>query len=367
MHGLLHLHAGGRQLHRRVGTVRRHLLAAEALVQANRYHRQVLRCDEAGEIKALADANTKAIYIETLANPSYNVPDFDAIAAIAKETQVPLVVDNTFGMGGYTCRPLAFGADIVVESATKWIGGHGTSIGGIITDGSSFDWRVKKADGKLKFPLIADKQASYHDAVFVDHPVFGVDATNTIFILLARVKTARHGRAAPVQTVPADPGRRDARAARQGALRERERARGLSSTSLKVEDRLAPVAGLAPVARAREEVLPQLRLGAHLRDHRADAAAGEERRGRSSTASTRRRTSPTSATRAPSSWTASRPRTSLSVRRAIAAGVQPFDGRISVGEDARESTSGVLALRETERPALPAFRPGNALVCSRFL
>lgn len=142
-------------------------------------------------IAAMADENTKAIYMETISNPSYNVPDFDAIAAIAKELKVPLVVDNTFGMCGYTCRPIAFGANIVVESATKWIGGHGTSIGGVITDGSNFDWRVKKADGSLKFPLIAGPQASYHDAVFVDHPVFGVDATNTIFILLARVKTLR--------------------------------------------------------------------------------------------------------------------------------------------------------------------------------
>lgn len=144
------------------------------------------------QIKELADENTKCVYVETLANPSYNVPDFDVIAKIAHdELKVPLVCDNTFGMGGYTCRPLKFGADIIVESATKWIGGHGTSIGGVITDGSSFDWRVKKADGSLKFPLIADKQPSYHDAVFVDHPVFGVDATNTIFILLARVKTLR--------------------------------------------------------------------------------------------------------------------------------------------------------------------------------
>ena len=100
---------------------------------------------------------------------------------------MPLIVDNTFGMGGYTCKPLAFGADIVVESATKWIGGHGTSIGGVIVDGSKFDWRAKKADGSLKFPAIA----SYHDGVFVEHPIFGCDATNTVFILLARVKTLR--------------------------------------------------------------------------------------------------------------------------------------------------------------------------------
>ena len=94
-------------------------------------------------------------------------------------------------MGGYTCRPLKFGADIVVESATKWIGGHGTSIGGIIVDGSSFDWLTKKDDGSLKFPCIAGAQPSYHDAVFAEHPVFGVKATNLVFILLARVKTLR--------------------------------------------------------------------------------------------------------------------------------------------------------------------------------
>ena len=151
----------------------------------------LLRRDEAREIAALADENTKAIYVETISNPSATVPDFEAIKAIAAAAKVPLICDNTFGMGGYTCKPIAFGADIVVESATKWIGGHGTSIGGVITDGSSFDWRVKGADGKLKFPLIADKQASYHDAVFVNHPVFGVEATNTVFILLARVKTLR--------------------------------------------------------------------------------------------------------------------------------------------------------------------------------
>jgi len=143
------------------------------------------------QIKSLIDDNTKAIYIETLANPSGTIPDFDAIKAIANEAKLPIVCDNTFGMGGYTCRPLAFGADIVVESATKWIGGHGTSVGGIIVDGSSFDWLTKNADGSLKFPLIAGPQASYHGAVFAEHPIFGVKATNTVFILLARVKTLR--------------------------------------------------------------------------------------------------------------------------------------------------------------------------------
>lgn len=119
------------------------------------------------------------------------VPDFDAIKAIAAEAKIPIVCDNTFGMGGYTCRPLAWGADIVVESATKWIGGHGTSVGGIIVDGSSFNWLVKKDDGSLKFPLIAGPQESYHGGNFAEHPIFGVAATNTVFILLARVKTLR--------------------------------------------------------------------------------------------------------------------------------------------------------------------------------
>ena len=143
------------------------------------------------QVKSLIDADTKAIYIETLANPSGKIPDFEAIKAIAVDAKIPIVCDNTFGMGGYTCRPLAFGADIVVESATKWIGGHGTSIGGIIVDGSSFNWLTKNDDGSLKFPLIAGPQESYHGGVFAEHPVFGVNATNTVFILLARVRTLR--------------------------------------------------------------------------------------------------------------------------------------------------------------------------------
>jgi len=143
------------------------------------------------EVKSLIDDKTKAIYVETLGNPSGTIPDFDAIKAIATEAKIPLVCDNTFGMGGYTCRPLKWGADIVVESATKWICGHGTSIGGIIVDGSSFNWLVKNEDGSLKFPLIAGPQESYHGGIFAEHPIFGVEATNTVFILLARVKTLR--------------------------------------------------------------------------------------------------------------------------------------------------------------------------------
>ena len=81
------------------------------------------------------DVNTKAIYCETISNPSYQIPDFDGLSALAKKHDLPLIVDNTFGAGGYLFRPLEHGANVVVESATKWIGGHGTSIGGIIVDG----------------------------------------------------------------------------------------------------------------------------------------------------------------------------------------------------------------------------------------
>ena len=85
------------------------------------------------------DANTKAIYCETISNPSYQVPDFDGLAALAKKHDLPLIVDNTFGAGGYLFRPLEHGANVVVESATKWIGGHGTSIGGVIVDGGNYN------------------------------------------------------------------------------------------------------------------------------------------------------------------------------------------------------------------------------------
>jgi O-acetylhomoserine (thiol)-lyase len=143
------------------------------------------------EAASLIDENTKCIYLETISNPSSTVPDFEKYVEIAKMNAIPIVCDNTFGQGGWTCKPLAWGADIVVESATKWIGGHGTSIGGIIVDGSSFDWRVKKADGSLKYPLVAGPQESYHGGDFANHPIFGVDACNLVFILLARVKTLR--------------------------------------------------------------------------------------------------------------------------------------------------------------------------------
>ena len=141
--------------------------------------------DEPESFEKLIDENTKAIYLETIGNPSLNIPDFEAVADVAKKHDIPLIVDNTFGAGGYLFQPLKHGANIVVESATKWIGGHGTSIGGIIIDGGNFDW----SNGK--FPQLSEPCESYHGLVFTD--VFGVDSQfgNIAFIIKARVEGMR--------------------------------------------------------------------------------------------------------------------------------------------------------------------------------
>lgn len=128
---------------------------------------------------------TKAIYLETIGNPAFSVPDFEKIAAIAKKYDLPLVVDNTFGAGGYLFKPLEHGANIVVESATKWIGGHGTSIGGVIIDGGNYNW------GNGKFPQFSEPSEGYHGLVFSD--VFGIGGPfgNIQFIIRARVEGLR--------------------------------------------------------------------------------------------------------------------------------------------------------------------------------
>ncbi len=114
------------------------------------------------EVKAAVQPNTKAIYIETLGNPNSDIPDIEAIAKIAHSHQIPLVIDNTFGTP-YLIRPIEYGADIVLHSATKFIGGHGTTLGGIVVDSGKFDW---KASGK--FAPIAEANPSYHGISFVD-------------------------------------------------------------------------------------------------------------------------------------------------------------------------------------------------------
>ncbi len=141
--------------------------------------------DDPASFDKLVDANTKAIYLETIGNPRFNIPDFEAIAAIAKKHDIPLIVDNTFGACGFLFRPLEHGANIVVESATKWIGGHGTSIGGVIVDGGNFNW------GNGKFPQFTEPSEGYHGLKFWD--VFGTPGPfgNIAFIIRARVEGLR--------------------------------------------------------------------------------------------------------------------------------------------------------------------------------
>lgn len=135
--------------------------------------------DDPEAFRSRIDDGTRAIYVETLGNPRFNIPDFRGLAAVAREHGIPLVVDNTFGCGGYLCRPLDHGADIVVASATKWIGGHGTSIGGVIVDGGRFDW----SNGR--FPVFTEPSPGYHGLRF--HEAFDELA----FIVRARVEGLR--------------------------------------------------------------------------------------------------------------------------------------------------------------------------------
>ncbi|MEL7122633.1 MAG: O-acetylhomoserine aminocarboxypropyltransferase/cysteine synthase [Bacteroidota bacterium] len=137
------------------------------------------------DYERLIDENTKAIYCETISNPRYNVPDFEGIGAVAKAHDLPLIVDNTFGGCGFLCRPLEHGANVVVESATKWIGGHGTSIGGVIIDGGNYNW------GNGKYPQFTEPSEGYHGLKFWD--VFGTDGPfgNIAFIIRARVEGLR--------------------------------------------------------------------------------------------------------------------------------------------------------------------------------
>jgi len=143
--------------------------------------------DKPESFEKLIDAKTKALYLETIGNPGFNIPDFEAIAAIARKHNIPLIVDNTFGAAGYFFRPLEHGANVVVESATKWIGGHGTSIGGIIVDGGNFNW----ANGK--FPQFTEPSEGYHGLKFWE--VFGennpLGLPNVAFIIRARVEGLR--------------------------------------------------------------------------------------------------------------------------------------------------------------------------------
>ncbi|MFO7922894.1 MAG: O-acetylhomoserine aminocarboxypropyltransferase/cysteine synthase [Bacteroidales bacterium] len=144
-----------------------------------------VRGDRAEDFESAIDADTRAVYIETIGNPEFNIPDFEAIAKVARRHDIPLIVDNTFGAAGYLFRPLDHGANIVVESATKWIGGHGTSVGGVIVDGGNYNW------GNGKFPQFTEPSEGYHGMRFWE--VFGSDGPfgNIAFGIRARVEGLR--------------------------------------------------------------------------------------------------------------------------------------------------------------------------------
>jgi O-acetylhomoserine (thiol)-lyase len=140
---------------------------------------------EPESFEELIDENTKVIYLETIGNPGFAVPDFDAISAIAKKYDIPFVVDNTFAGGGYLFRPIEHGADIVVESATKWIGGHGSSIGGVIIDAGTYNW------GNGKFSEFIEPSEGYHGLVYWDQFNFDSPSGNVAFITKARIEGLR--------------------------------------------------------------------------------------------------------------------------------------------------------------------------------
>ena len=142
--------------------------------------------DSPATIASLIDERTRAVYVETIGNPAFSVPDLPGLAKVAHDKGVPLIVDNTFGAGGYLCQPIKHGADIVVESATKWIGGHGTTMGGVIVDGGSFPWN------NGKFPMFTEPSPAYHGLQYWS--VFGPEGpfkVNMALIIKLRVEGLR--------------------------------------------------------------------------------------------------------------------------------------------------------------------------------
>jgi O-acetylhomoserine (thiol)-lyase len=142
--------------------------------------------DDPDSIASKIDERTKAVYLESIGNPRFNIPDFERIADIAHDRGIPLVVDNTFGAAGFLCRPVDHGADIVTASATKWIGGHGTTIGGVIVDAGTFPW------DSGRFPEFTEPNPNYHGLNFWE--AFGPDGvldTNVAFAMRARVEGLR--------------------------------------------------------------------------------------------------------------------------------------------------------------------------------
>ena len=141
--------------------------------------------DAVEKLAALIDENTKAIYLETIGNPEFNIPDFEPIVELARKHGIAVITDNTFGAGGYLFRPFDWGVNVVTHSATKWIGGHGTSLGGLVVDGGNFDW------GNGKYPAFSEPAEAYHGLkiweVFGSGGPFG----NIAFAIRTRIEGLR--------------------------------------------------------------------------------------------------------------------------------------------------------------------------------
>jgi O-acetylhomoserine (thiol)-lyase len=117
---------------------------------------KLAKSDKPANFESLIDENTRGLYVETISNPGFSVPDFESFAKLGQKYGIPLIVDNTFAAGGYLCKPINYGANIVVESATKWIGGHGSTIAGVVVDGGNFPWN------NGKFPQLTEPSPEYH-------------------------------------------------------------------------------------------------------------------------------------------------------------------------------------------------------------
>jgi len=141
--------------------------------------------DDPESFRKAIDGRTKALFVESIGNPRFNIPDFQTLAKVAHDAGIPLVVDTTFGAAGFLARPVDHGADIVVASATKWIGGHGTSIGGVIVDSGRFNW------GNGRFPTFTEPSPGYHGLRFWE--AFGASSPlgNIAFAIRARVEGLR--------------------------------------------------------------------------------------------------------------------------------------------------------------------------------
>ena len=208
----------------------------------------IVNVNDLEALEAAIQPNTKVVYAETFGNPNSDVTNLEAVAAVAHRHNIPFIVDNTFGTP-YIIRPIEHGADVVVHSATKFIGGHGSSLGGVIVDGGTFDWKAN-AD---KYPTLAKPDPSYHGAIFADV------AGKAAFVTRIRA-AARHGRYhIAVQRMDTAAGTRNSVAARRASRGECAQGGEVSGIQPEGGEGEPSVAAYSSRPRAVREVLPQRR------------------------------------------------------------------------------------------------------------